>query len=164
MKNLLSIKTLGFALIMILSLSSHAQNVKVIKLKELQNILNQKSDSVLVVNFWATWCKPCVKEIPDFVKLQAELANTKTKFVFVNVDKAEDANTVVAKFVKKKKIQGTVLLLDDQNANYWMPAIDRHWGGSIPATLIYNQGNKKRKFFEGQLSKDELKKLIEEVK
>jgi len=155
-----------FLIIIFLAVSIHqtqAQEIRVIKFAELQEIIDSKSTSpIQVINFWATWCAPCVKELPLFEKLNAE-NNESIKITLINLDFADKLDKVRS-FVDRKKMKSEVLLLDEIDYNQWIDKVDKHWGGAIPATLVVNPKNGKRKFIERELEEGELEKLIEEVK
>jgi thiol-disulfide isomerase/thioredoxin len=136
----------------------------VINLKEFEVLLNRNNDSIYVYNFFATWCKPCVKEIPHFVKLSNDSLNSKIKLTFINLDQQENIDDIVVPFLTKKKIIQQVYLLNNTNYALWMPRVDRRWGGSIPATLIINGRNNKRAFIEGEINYKELLELINSTK
>ncbi len=141
---------------------AHAQQIRVIKFPELQQIIATSSSSIQVINFWATWCAPCVKELPLFEKLNAENRES-IKITLINLDFADKLDRVKA-FVDRKKMKADILLLDEIDYNQWIDKVDKHWGGAIPATLVINPQNGKRKFIERELVEGELEKLIEEVK
>jgi len=153
-------------IIIFLALSIHqtqAQEIRVIKFAELQEIIDSKSTSpIQVINFWATWCAPCVKELPLFEKLNAE-NNESIKITLISLDFADKLDKVKS-FVDRKKMSSEILLLDEIDYNQWIDKVDKHWGGAIPATLVVNPKNGKRKFIERELEEGELEKLIEEVK
>ena len=137
-----------------------AQQVTVVKFDRLQQLMNEKSGTIQIINFWATWCAPCVKELPLFEKLRSE--STDVKVTLINLDFADKVKKVNT-FLLKKNIQSEVLLLDEIDYNTWIDKVDKNWGGAIPATLIINPKNGKRKFVERELHEGELQKLIEEV-
>jgi thiol-disulfide isomerase/thioredoxin len=137
-----------------------AQRVEVIKFDRLQNIIDVKAEKIQVINFWATWCAPCVKELPLFEKLNADKKDVKV--TLINLDFA-DKEKKVESFLSKKKMQTEVLLLDEIDYNTWIDKVDQSWGGAIPATLIVNPKNGKRKFIERELQEGELQKLLAEV-
>ncbi|WP_281637690.1 TlpA family protein disulfide reductase [Flavobacterium marginilacus] len=105
-----------------------------------KEILNDKS-TTYVVNFWATWCAPCVKELPYFERLNSE--NKKVKVVLVSLDFKNQYETKLLPFVKNRKINSEVVLLTDRDYNAWLPIVSKDWSGSIPATLIIQNGVKK---------------------
>ena len=123
---------------------------------EFEKFLNIKDNEVYVVNFWATWCSPCVEELPDFVAVDNEMrANTSYKMLLVSLDAASDIEDVKL-FKQTHSISPQVLLLDDiRRMNDWIPKVEPYWGGAIPATLFYRNG-KSLHFVEGKLNKEQL--------
>lgn len=124
--------------------------------------VNQQDDKIYVVNFWATWCVPCVKELPDFVQLYNEnKARTDFEMVLVSLDRSGDFETKVKPFITEHQLTPPVVLLADvKRMNEWIPAIHKSWSGAIPATALYKNG-KQIYFHEGILSYEELKKLTQ---
>jgi thiol-disulfide isomerase/thioredoxin len=121
----------------------------------------QQDDKLYVVNFWATWCVPCVKELPDFMKVHDEFKNEKNfKMILISMDKMADFESKVKTFVKENNITPDVYLLsDNKKMNEWIPKIHPNWSGAIPATAMYKNG--KRVFFhEGTLTYEELKTIV----
>jgi len=140
---------------------SYAQTkVKVIKLQELQHYLAKEDDTVRVVNFWATWCKPCVMELPHFIETYNEMKTQKVEFLFVSLDFLVDYEKRLIPFVKNRKVNAPVVLLDEPNYNSWIDLIEPTWAGDIPATIIVNNKTKSREFVSGELSKSILKEKI----
>jgi len=135
--------------------------LKSVNFDELKTILNKNDNKLYVVNFWATWCTPCVKELPAFMKVNNMYRNNAGfKMILVSLDNANDLETGVRPFLKKKNIDTDVYILDDnKRMNEWIPAIDASWSGSIPATIFYRNG-KKLEFKEGKLEKNELEQII----
>lgn len=135
--------------------------LKSLNYNQLQAIINKKDNKLYVVNFWATWCKPCVEELPGFMEVNKKYGNNpRFKMVLVSLDPATDAEKIVRPFIKKHNLNANVYILDDnKKMNQWIPAVDKKWTGSIPATALYKNGVK-LEFREKQLNKDELIKLI----
>ena len=104
-----------------------------------KEILSDKN-TIYVVNFWATWCAPCVKELPHFEQLNSE--NKNIKVVLVSLDFKNQFESKLLPFLKKKSIKSEVVFLSDTNYNAWLPLVDKDWSGSIPATLIIKNGKK----------------------
>lgn len=102
-------------------------------------VLNDQNTTYLV-NFWATWCAPCVKELPHFEQLNSE--NKKVKVVLVSLDFKNQYEAKLLPFLKKKEVKSEVVLLTDKDYNSWLPTVDKDWSGSIPATLIIKNGKK----------------------
>lgn len=117
-------------------------------------LINKKDSKTYVVNFWATWCKPCVKELPAFEKINAKYRDKGVEVVLVSLDFSEKLESKVVPFVEKHGLKSDIVLLDDVDSNTWIPKVSEEWSGAIPATLIYN--NNERKFYEGSFTYEEL--------
>lgn len=137
-----------------------AQDVKVVKYEELQEIIAGEKDKLLVVNFWATWCGPCLAELPNFMEVNREnKGDAGFKMILVSLDQIRQFDRVKQMITRKKLETDHYLLNDNARMNEWIPVFDPGWGGGIPATFIYKNGVKVE-FVESSLSKTELKKLI----
>jgi thiol-disulfide isomerase/thioredoxin len=140
---------------------SQSNKVRIIHFEDLQNQINKVSDTTLVVHFWATWCKPCIEELPNYEKLSQEFIKKKIRFVLVSMDFPKDLKEKVEPFIEKNSINSEVVLLDEPDYNAWIDEIDKEWSGTIPATLMVNLTMRKRIFFEGQAN---IEKFLEELK
>lgn len=136
---------------------SFAQSTEVISMdyQQLKPLLHQKSETVQVVNFWATWCAPCIKELPYFEELN-KLEGVEVLLVSLDFPKHKQKRLIP--FVEKHKLQSRVIHLDDEDENYWINEISTTWSGALPATLIYTQN--RRGFYEQSFTKDELFKEV----
>lgn len=150
------------ALLLVLSASGTAQNIPVINRSELYTLLAKNDDTLRVVNFWATWCGPCVAEMPHFEKLERNKGTQKLQVIFVSLDFPSQLQKRVVPFVKKRKLQAQVLLFDGGDPNEWIDQIEPRWTGSIPATLFLYKG--KRIFYEGPLTEQELLSYVNQIK
>lgn len=126
---------------------------------ELKPFLNKKDNKVHVVNFWATWCAPCVKELPYFEKINQIYSDKNVEVLLVSLDFPRQYETKLKPFLKAKQLKSKVICFDDLDQNMWIPAINANWTGALPATIIY-KGNE-QKFYEGSLT---FKELESEVK
>jgi len=137
------------------------QKVTVVNFEKLESIIKKKDNKLYVVNFWATWCRPCVLELPEFMEVNTIYrTNPHFKMILVSLDAAKEMEHLVLPFLSQHKMDVDVYLLDDnKRMNQWIPAIDKNWGGSIPATAFYRNGMK-LDFKEDKIQKSELVKLI----
>ncbi len=133
--------------------------IPVVSFEGLYPLLHQSDDKVWVVNFWATWCAPCIKELPYFESLAAEYADRGVEVVLVSLDFQSMWEKRLPDFVKKKGISSPVVVLDDPDQNAWIPKVDADWGGAIPATLIYSAD--RRQFYEQTFDKASLRQAID---
>ncbi|QLH33092.1 MAG: TlpA family protein disulfide reductase [Cyclobacteriaceae bacterium] len=156
-------KSIQFVVLgVILSIAASAQTINQIKLKDLQKLLTTKSDRVQVINFWATWCAPCVKEIPLFEKLRSDNSNVDITLVSMDFDLDPDP-AKVERFVTRKALKNKVVILAETDPNSWIDKIDKSWSGALPATLVVNTQTGKRKLVQKELHEGDLEKLITEV-
>lgn len=123
----------------------------------LEAYLEASEADVHVVNFWATWCKPCVKELPYFETIQKQYGDEDVKVILVSLDFPDQVERLTH-FIEKRNIQSEVVFLDDGDANSWIPKIDVSWSGAIPVTIIYN--DEKRSFYERSFTYEELEKEL----
>ena len=134
--------------------SVSAQKPTVYKINELLNRINNDSDTTYVVNFWATWCKPCVAELPEFEKLHLDAKdnNKKTKVLLVSMDFVEELDKKLKDFLAKNKYTCEIVLLDEINGNNFINKISEKWSGAIPATLIVKPKPQGNEFIEGKVT------------
>ncbi len=118
--------------------------IDIIKFRDLEALM-QKSDSIYVINFWASWCKPCVAEMPVFETLAREFNPQKVSVIFVSLDFKQNLEAV-KKFVTKQQIDSKTYLIDEPDYDAWIDKISPQWSGAIPATLIFK--GDQREFYE----------------
>jgi thiol-disulfide isomerase/thioredoxin len=140
-----------------------SQQAEIVKFQRISKLLKSGSDRIQVINFWATWCAPCVKELPLFEKLNSE-GRTDVDVTLISLDLDLDANPEkVYKFITRKNIRSNTLLLDEPDPNQWIDKISPEWSGALPATLVVNAKTGRRKFIEGELREGDLERIILEI-
>ena len=137
------------------------QQLQYIKVPELERILNIQEDKLFVVNFWATWCPPCVSELPSFEKVAKEYDSDKVHFILISLDFPTQIEKQLIPFLKKNSITLDVPVMMDLNYDSWIDIVDSAWQGNIPATLFFNNSKKIRHFHSGEVDEPDLRKLIE---
>ena len=126
-------------------------DIPVLNFEQFEKYLQIEDDNIHVVNFWATWCAPCVKELPYFEAVNEEYKDKNVKVLLVSLDfNLKKLNT----FLAKNELKSEKVLLDDPDQNDWISKVSKEWSGAIPATVIYKKG--KRKFYEHSFTKAEL--------
>ena len=118
-------------------------------------------DSYVLVNFWATWCAPCVKELPYFEEVNKQSNDNNTEVILVSLDFPSQIESKLKPYLKKNKIKSRVILLDDSKINTWVPKVSKQWDGGIPATLIVNASN--YNFYPKPFKKEDLFAEINKV-
>ncbi|MEL1241945.1 TlpA family protein disulfide reductase [Flavobacterium flavipallidum] len=145
----------------VFSIQIQAQKVAIFdSYSDLEKTVLSDEKTTYVVNFWATWCPPCVEELPLFEKLNSE--NKNLKVVLVSLDFKNQYESKLLPFLEKNKIASEVVLLTDKDYNSWLSMVDKDWSGSIPATLVITKN--KRKFVEKMFSNyEELNQYINSI-
>ncbi len=142
--------------------SPDSLGIPIYNFDELEPLLNKMDDKIHIINFWATWCGPCIKELPYFEKINQQGKANNWKVILVSLDMPSMWKSKLVPFIKAKNLQSEVVVLNDPDQNNWIPKIDKNWSGTIPATLIYNR--KKRKFYEQPFTYEMLIKEIQEFR
>ncbi len=128
------------------------------KLADLQSAINNAQQPT-IFNFWASFCKPCIEEIPHFEQLVKKYDSAGIQLILVSLDMRE-AYPKIKSFAAKRKFTSPIRFLDETNADLFCPAVDESWSGSIPASLFINPQTGYRKFYEQSLTKKELEQEI----
>jgi len=139
--------------------SCFSQEIRSVKITDVEKIIAE-SKTPLIINMWATWCIPCVQELPYFQKEIKKYKKDSLQLLLVSLDFKEAFPEGITRFMTKRKITAPVVWLDETNADYFCPKIDTKWSGAIPATLFINNKTGYRNFVEAQISHEELKKEI----
>lgn len=151
-----------FILLVLFSLNAAGQKVTLLSLDQLYQRIEEGKDTTFVINFWATWCAPCVKEIPCFEKLQTAYKSDQLKVLLISLDFKSKMKSTVLPYVKRKKIKNEVFLLNENDQQVYINRIDSAWSGALPATLMIRKNS--RKFFEKDFEYAELLKEYQNIK
>lgn len=153
------------AIMVSLGFTTRAQNIPSWKITDVVNYYSQKTDSIYVINFWATWCRPCVEELPYLQSVSKKYADKKVTLLLVSLDFASFYPDKILSFAKKQNITADIAWLNETDADYFCNQVDKKWSGSIPATIIVNAATGYKQFYEQQFEEKEfegaLKKAFE---
>ncbi|HEY4111843.1 TlpA family protein disulfide reductase [Puia sp.] len=140
-----------------------APTVQKMKITDLENLIAH-SDHPLVINFWATFCAPCNKEIPYFQSTVARYGDQRVELVLVSLDLPDYFPEKIASFVKSHDYNARIVWLNETDADYFCPKVDARWSGGIPCSLFMNNKTHYRRFFDRQLTEaqvePEIKKML----
>lgn len=153
----------SLVLLMLISLSEiRAQSIPRWKITDVEEHI-KKSETPVIINFWATYCIPCIEEIPYFQDLVKKYDSTGIKLLLVSLDFENFYPDKIRKFANKQKFTAAIVWLDETNADYFCPKIDSAWSGVMPATLFVNNKSGYRSFFEEQIPKEKLEMEIRKM-
>ena len=138
---------------------ANAQSIPKWKITDVEDYI-KKSETPVIVNFWATYCIPCIEEIPYFQELVKKYENKGVKLLLISLDFEDFYPSRIKKFADKQKFTAPIVWLDETNADYFCPKIDSAWSGVMPATLLINNKSGFRSFFEEQIPREQLEAEI----
>jgi thiol-disulfide isomerase/thioredoxin len=158
------IKKLFFLLFMLPVLGfsgSFAQEVKALNSeKDIEQVMNSYKGKVVLLNFWATWCKPCVHEFPDLVKLYNDYKDKGFVVLFISVDVPDDVDSKVIPFLKNQNVDFTTYYNNFDKPEELINYIDKNWEGAIPSTYIYDKKGKLTGHILGSTAYEDFEKEI----
>jgi thiol-disulfide isomerase/thioredoxin len=155
-------KIVFVSVLLIACFQLQAQSIKRWKMDDLLQYID-KSDSALVINFWATFCGPCIEEIPYFQTIATKYKEQKVKLLLVSLDFKEYYPQKIEAFAKRFGFTAEIVWLDEEKPDDFCPKIDSTWSGAMPATLFLNQKTGYRKFIEAQLKPEEVETAIKNL-
>jgi len=140
--------------------TAHAQKIASYNAEDLVARTANK-DTLYIVNFWATWCVPCVKELPAFNMVHDLYKDKPVKVLLVSFDFKEQYPAKLQSWVAKKKLHPEVAWFNETNPTSYIPKIAPEWEGGLPATLLINNKTGEKKLHPDEISVDELKSWID---
>jgi len=138
--------------------SGNTRSVKVYDINNFAQFLSPVDDTVYVFNFWATWCEPCLKELPYFDRLAGYFKNKKIKTIFVSMDFRSKIKELLIPYIEANNIHSDVIVLNASDTKLLNSKVDSAWSGALPATLIL-KGNQKS-FYTKSFTELELQKVM----
>ena len=127
-----------------------------------QKLVSSQKGKILLADFWATWCVPCRKEMPQLVALQAKLKARGVELVTISADEPEQEKSAI-QFLKQSKVQGAVYVKRPKDDETFINTIDPKWGGALPALFVYDRAGKRVRSFIGETPLDQLEAAIAKV-
>lgn len=122
-----------------------------------------KADHPLIVNFWATFCVPCNKEIPYFQSMVEKYKQQGVELILVSLDLPDYYPARIAGFAGSHGYHATIVWLNETDADYFCPRIDKRWTGGIPSSLFVNSKTRYRRFYDRQLTEAQVGPAIREM-
>lgn len=131
-----------------------------ISIEEYHNLVSNRRGRPLFVNFWATFCEPCKRKMPDIVDLYEEYGQDRVDFLAVSADYFSNTVEEVPAVMRELGMTLPTRILVTRNINDAITSIDEDWSGVLPATFIYDsEGVLMEKIFE-EKTKEEIEEFI----
>ncbi len=145
-----------------------AQDIPAVKATDIVRLTERATDSVYVINFWATWCRPCIAEMPHLISIWKKYRRHKVELLLVSLDEASGWPEKIRAMARKRHIDAPLAWLNETDADYFCNLIDRRWSGAIPATFIFRPATGYRAFYETDFTEatfeTELRKALGDIR
>ncbi|OJU77825.1 MAG: hypothetical protein BGO09_03610 [Bacteroidetes bacterium 47-18] len=148
------------AILLLYAAPAYSQAISAVSAVQLNERLNAGTDTIYVVNYWATWCIPCVKELPALEKIQEQYKDKPVKVLLVSFDFKEQYPEQLEKWVQQKQLKSEVVWMNESVPDEFIPRLNNDWSGSLPATTILYKRKTYRYFTEASVTYKELDGII----
>ena len=125
----------------------------------LDSIIKEQNNIVLI-NFWATWCRPCLEEIPILMKLERELKESGFKLVPISLDEPESADILVNPFIQKWFPDFSSYLSVERDMDSMVSVVDTAWNEILPTSYLLNKNGTVVHRIQGSYSLEEFSTMI----
>jgi thiol-disulfide isomerase/thioredoxin len=117
---------------------------------------------VVLVDFWATWCKPCRAQTPQLAQLDLKLRARGFELVTISTDEPEQ-QAAALKVLSEDRVGGAVYIKKAADDDKFYDSIDAKWGGAVPAMFMYDRSGKKVRSFIGETPVKDIQAAIEKL-
>lgn len=148
-----ALKTCALLLLLLLPSTAMSQDIPKAGVQDFKNMIESNRGKVLIINFWATWCAPCVKEFPGLMNLRKEFSEDDLTIIGISMDYGMRP---VENFVKVNKVNFPIVL-DDESIGSMLEI------KNIPRTLIYNRAGEKILDHLGFISEESFRHVVERL-
>ncbi|MCS7170648.1 MAG: TlpA family protein disulfide reductase, partial [Candidatus Kapabacteria bacterium] len=123
---------------------------------ELRHRLQRQGDTIVLVNLWATWCRPCIEKLPSFDTLAHRYRDMPVRVWLVNVEPRAQWAVRVKPFLARRRLIAPVFLLEYGKGTRWLDTIHTEWSGTLPATILWRAADSLSVLIEGETRVDTL--------
>lgn len=153
-------KLLPLLLIIIFGCDKSGLKLKTVDASDINNQINKhKGSEAVLINFWATYCAPCIEEFPMIVDLSEKYKEKGMQVYFVSADWLDREKEVMA-FLIEKNVKGLSFIKEEGNDNNFINEISREWSGALPFTIVYDKSGNLSDYWEMKKNKDRFESAI----
>ncbi len=125
-----------------------------------QEALSEHKGEIIVVDFWATWCPPCVESFPKLVEFDAEYRDKGVAVIGASVD-FPGTEAEVKEFIEKHNAEFQNLFVEAENMNSFISSVSSDWGGGVPAVFVYDRDGELAAQYIGSAAIDQAKNKVD---
>ena len=161
---LLFILDLSLNAVGVLAADQHRSRIVApITVKGLEQLIHQRNGKVLLLNVWATWCKPCIEEFPDLIRLHRTYRDSAVDIVAISVDYPDEVDSKILPFLDSLNVSFKVFVADLQKQEDLINALNPSWSGAVPATFVYDAHGQRTAFLLGKKNFEIFKEALDNV-
>jgi thiol-disulfide isomerase/thioredoxin len=125
-------------------------------------LIAQHRGKVVLVDFWATWCVPCRKEMPELVRLESRLRSKGLELITISADEPEKQSEAEA-FLAQHNVPAPAYIRRANDDDKFINSIDTKWSGALPAIFVYDKSGRKVKMFVGETSINDVEAAVNKL-
>ncbi len=129
----------------------------------LRRLIHERAGRILLLNIWATWCKPCVEEFPGLIRLQQTYQDSLVDIIAISVDYPDEVASKILPFLDSLGVSFTVFVADIPKPEDFIKTLDPAWSGAVPATFVFDRHGQRRAFLLGEKNYEVFKSLVEDA-
>lgn len=134
--------------------------VEMIRLAELKQMIRSDSGNVVLVNAWASWCKPCLDEMPGLLKARRLYRGKAFRFILISADDPGNVETKARSALKKFGVDFTSYAIADSTQDAFITGMSEAWNGALPATFLYDRRGRLAEMKVGQRTYRQLREAV----
>ncbi len=128
---------------------------------KIETLLSERKQGLTIINLWATWCPPCVAELPHFGNIYKQYSDKDVRLYLINIEGKQAKDSVLKPFLQKNPLPCHVYLLEDGGPEELEKVLKTELSGALPITIIYNSDGKIVKKFEDSITENDIKSVLE---
>jgi thiol-disulfide isomerase/thioredoxin len=149
---------IGVSFLVIGSIASDTP--RLVDASDVKEIVASHEGEVVLLNFWATWCPPCVREFPELVEVEKEYRGRGVAVISVSIDFPEKLEKELLPFLEEHQPDFEVYLKKDGDVTVFTRTIDPEWKGTLPATFFYDRQGRSSVKRYSEMTRPEMERIL----